>query len=104
MKQELLNSLTNFGNPIIAVVDANHKNRGELYLLHEWAGVDLQFDFALKTLESLYRMWQRPVHIETREAGKPRLLSFDGEEPQVREITATTDAPDVVGQGAGDTD
>lgn len=104
VKQELLNSLTNFGNPIIAVVDANHKNRGELYLLHEWAGVDLQFDFALKTLESLYRMWQRPVHIETREAGKPRLLSFDGEEPQVREITATTDAPDVVGQGAGDKD
>ena len=104
VKSELLAALTNFGNPIISVVDGNYKNRGELYLHHDWAGSDLQFDFALKTLESLYSMWQRPVHIETREGGKPRLLSFDGEEPLVREIASSTAAPDVVGQAAGDHD
>ena len=33
VKQQLLNSLTNRGQPIISVVDGNHKNRGELYTL-----------------------------------------------------------------------
>jgi len=97
VKKELLNALTNFGNPIILVSDANYKNRGELYLYHDWAGVDLQFDFAMKTLENLHSMWKRPVHIETRESGKPRLLSYDGEEAQIREITGSKGAREVVG-------
>ena len=103
VKHQLLNALTNFGNPIISVVDANYRNRGELYMHHEWVGVDLQFDFALKTLTNIHAMWKRPVHIETREEGKPRLLSFDGKETQVREVTPTQPAAEVVGQ-AGDDD
>ncbi len=99
VKLHLLNALTNFGNPLIYAVDANHKNRGELYLYHEWAGVDLQFDYALKTLQNLHALWKRPVHIETREEGKPRLLSYDGDQAQVREITGSKGAAEVVGQG-----
>ena len=86
------------------MIEANYKNRGELYLHHDWTGTDLQFDFALKTLENLHVMWKRPVHIETRENGKPRLLSFDGEEPQIREITGSAEAREVVGSAKDDTD
>jgi stage V sporulation protein R len=97
VKRGLLDALTNFGNPVILVVDANHQNRGELYLYHDWTGADLQFDYAMQTLRYLHAMWKRPVHIETREEGKPRLLSFDGQEAGMREITASKAPRDLVG-------
>ena len=56
----------------------------------------------LRTLQSVYSMWQRPVHIETREGRKPRLLSFDGKEAVMKEITASyVDGVGVAG-AAGD--
>jgi stage V sporulation protein R len=97
VKNQLLAALTNFGNPIIKVVDGNHGNRGELYLVHEWVGGDLQLDQAQMTLQGLYRMWQRPVHLETNEGGKGRLLSFDGKNATSTEITATHPAVGRVG-------
>ncbi|MGE3173087.1 MAG: SpoVR family protein [Planctomycetota bacterium] len=86
VKNQLLTALTNFGNPIIRVVDGNFRNRGELYLVHDWSGADLQLDHAQTTLQGLQRLWGRPVHIETMEGGKGRLLSFDGQEGTVKEI------------------
>ena len=97
VKQTLLASLTNFGNPMIRVVDGNYKNRGELYLYHEWTGADLKLDDAMQTLHYLHEMWSRPVHIETREEGKPKLLSFDGSEETVKEISASKEAAQVIG-------
>ncbi|HEX5051423.1 MAG TPA: SpoVR family protein [Planctomycetota bacterium] len=97
VKEQLLAALTNFGNPIIKVVDGNHKNRGELYLVHEWVGGDLQLDQAQMTLQGLFRIWQRPVHIETIESGKGRLLSFDGTTATSTEVTASHPATGRVG-------
>jgi len=65
IKQQLLFNLTNMGRPIIRVKDGNYKNRGELYLQHEFQGPELKTAYALDTLANLYRLWQRPVHIET---------------------------------------
>ncbi len=90
VKNQFLAMLTNFGQPFVTVEDANFKNRGELYLSHRWEGADLQFDHALETLKNLYRMWSRPVHIETKEEGKGRLLSFDGKETTVKEMTPSS--------------
>ena len=42
IKQRLLFNLTNIGRPIIYVADGNYKNRGELFLEHEYSGVELQ--------------------------------------------------------------
>ncbi len=97
--------MTNFGNPIIEVVDDNYKNRGELYLHHEWVAKDLEFEAALRTLESLYHMWKRPVHIETRDEGKPRLLSFDGKEATMKEISPSKSGEqEFVGAAADEAD
>jgi stage V sporulation protein R len=100
VKDQLLWALTNFGQPRIAVVDSNFKNRGELYLYHDWNGVDLQFQEASLTLKSLYSLWQRPVHIETREEGKGRLLSYDGSEVEFKELSPSKEAT-AVGQDKG---
>ena len=78
VKDKLLTQLTNFGNPIIEVVDGNWENRGELLLRHAHHGVDLQGDWAQATLENLYRIWRRPTAIATMVENKTVILRFDG--------------------------
>jgi stage V sporulation protein R len=80
VKAQLLFSLTNLGHPAISVVDANHANRGELYLKHRYEGVGLDMEKAGDTLRNLHRIWRRPVHLETVEDDRGRLLSYDGSE------------------------
>jgi len=80
IKSKLLTSLTNFGEPAIEIVDANHDNRGELYLVHIHTGVDLKLDYAQDTLANLYKVWKRPTNLETIVDDRRKLLSFDGKE------------------------
>ncbi len=80
IKDRLLFNLTNMGRPQIAVRDANYKNRGELFLEHSFNGVELKTAYAHDTLANLYRLWGRPVHIETMLEGAKATLSFDGHE------------------------
>jgi stage V sporulation protein R len=86
VKEKLLQQLTNAGNPIITVEDANYGNRGELLLQHDHQGVDLRLDWARETLRAMTRVWKRPVEIHTIVEGKPTLLRFDGEEHVQRPI------------------
>lgn len=85
IKSQLLNGLTNHGRPFIYVVDGNHKNRGELYLLHKYEGIELKQDYARDTLVNLQKLWHRPVHIETIIDEKPSIISFDGSSHEVKE-------------------
>jgi stage V sporulation protein R len=80
IKQHLLFSLTNRGQPIINVTDANFDNRGELYLKHDAEGVDLRLDYAQDTLKNLVQIWKRPAAIETVAEGKERIFRYDGKE------------------------
>jgi len=78
VKQRLLFSLTNAGQPIIHVVESNYSNRGELYLKHRFEGIPLDQEKGRDTLKNLQRLWHRPVHIETIADDRALLLSFDG--------------------------
>lgn len=80
VKHKMLAQLTNFGSPIIDVVDGNWENRGELLLRHTHHGVDLQPDWAQDTLANLQRLWRRPVAIATRADNKGLILRYDGKE------------------------
>lgn len=86
VKEKLLYSLTNFGQPFIYAEDGNYLNRGELYLRHQHEGVDLQMDEAKDTLVNLYKIWSRPVHLETLVDEAKTLLTFDGQEHNDVEI------------------
>lgn len=79
VKQRLLRQLVNFGQPIIHVVNANFRNRGELYLKHQHEGVDLHTQQAKDTLKNLQKIWSRPVHLETVIENRKKVLSFDGQ-------------------------
>lgn len=78
IKDKLLFLLTNLGHPFIFVEDGNYKNRGELYLKHKHEGIDLEIIPAKDTLNSIYSIWQRPVHLETVVGGKPMSITYDG--------------------------
>ncbi|MFQ5719067.1 MAG: SpoVR family protein [Acidobacteriota bacterium] len=78
VKRAFLAQRTNLGQPLIRVVDANHGNRGELFMTHDHEGIDLKLDEARQTLENVHAVWTRPVHLETRVGEKGRILSFDG--------------------------
>jgi stage V sporulation protein R len=86
VKEKLLFSLTNFGQPFIFVEDANYLNRGELLLRHQHEGIDLKIDEAQDTLKNLYRIWSRPVHVGTILDDNKVCLSFDGREHHQHEI------------------
>jgi stage V sporulation protein R len=79
IKESILGSLTNFGQPIIDVVDANFGNRGELLLRHSHTGADLKMDWAETTLGNLTRLWKRPVHLLTRINDRPLRVTHTGE-------------------------
>ena len=78
VKKQLLTSLTNAGNPIISVIDANHANRSELLLQHTHQGADLRLDWAKEVTKALSRVWTRPVEIHTVVDEKPTALRYDG--------------------------
>jgi stage V sporulation protein R len=78
IKEKLLFLLTNCGRPIIEIIDGNYMNRGELYLVHRYEGVDLKLDWAKDVLGKLVKIWKRPVYLETVIEGKVRVFTADG--------------------------
>jgi stage V sporulation protein R len=80
IKKQFLFQLTNFGLPVIDVVDGNYKNRGELLLKHFHEGVDLREDYARETLKNLFKLWRRPVNVATISGGAAKTLCYDGKE------------------------
>lgn len=79
IKNKLLTQLTNMGQPMIAVVDGNFENRGELLLRHTWDGVDLRQDYMRDTLNNVFAMWTRPVGLVTRIDDRAVMVRYDGE-------------------------
>ncbi|MCI0651447.1 MAG: SpoVR family protein [Planctomycetes bacterium] len=87
VKSKLLDSLANFGQPVIRLDDGNFKNRGELHLVHEFSGAPLKLDYARAAMENLYKLWTRAVHVETTVDGKKKLLSYNGSRHEERLLT-----------------
>jgi stage V sporulation protein R len=66
IKKTLLYRLTNMGQPFIYVVDGNYRNRGELYLAHQFSGLEVDLAKAKEVLRNLRLIWGRPVHMQAR--------------------------------------
>lgn len=88
IKKKLLFQLTNWGQPIIKVVDGNFENRAELLLEHLHEGVDLQPNYMADTLSNLKVLWGRPVHLLTVMEGQQKIYSFDGQELKEKSLEA----------------
>jgi stage V sporulation protein R len=80
VRDTLLDSMTNFGIPVIHVEDADYNRHGELLLKHAYDGKPLDLDYTARTLKNIQSLWKRPVHLETVLEDVPTLLTHDGEE------------------------
>ncbi len=88
IKEKLLFSLTNAGQPILSVIDGNYKNRGELFLKHYYEGGGLKIDWLKEVLRSLSVLWTRPVHVETMVEDKVKVFSSDETETASKSLSA----------------
>ena len=84
IKNRLLVMLANGGSPVIQIENGNYENRGEIYLRHEYAERELDMSKAQDTLKNLFKIWTRPIHLQTIETDDDGnkvadiVLTFDG--------------------------
>jgi stage V sporulation protein R len=78
VREHLIRSRINGGYPYIVACDDNYQNRGELYLLHRYDGTELDTRYIAKTLPMVYRLWGRPVHLETVISDQNVRYTWDG--------------------------
>jgi len=74
----LVQSKVNGGFPYIVVENGDYLNNGELYLKHQYEGIELDIHYLEKTLPYVYQLWGRIVHLETVIENRPVLFSYDG--------------------------
>lgn len=86
VRDALVDSMTNFGFPYLMVEDGDYRRARELYVKHCYDGRELDHHYAARTLRYLYRLWTRPVHLETVVDEKPVIWTFDGETDVVEEL------------------
>jgi stage V sporulation protein R len=80
IKKKLLFQLTNFGQPVIELVEANYENHGEVLLRHVHEGVDLQPDHMKETMKNVQLIWTKPVNLITIMDGQEKMFRTDGKE------------------------
>jgi len=79
VRDTIVANMTNFSYPYLVVDDGDYRGNRELYIKHLFEGQELDLVYAEKTLQYVYLLWGRPVHLETVYEGKRILLSYDGE-------------------------
>jgi len=80
VRDAIIESMTNFGSPVIKVEDGNYARHHELYLKHYYDGKPLDTEYTARTLKNIHMLWGRPVHLETVVDEDAVLLTYDGEE------------------------
>ncbi|WP_414859316.1 SpoVR family protein [Paenibacillus haidiansis] len=79
IRDQLVASRVNGGSPYIVVKDGDYHRSGELLLKHQYEGLELDLKYLERTLPYVFRLWGRPVHLETVVEDKTALFSYDGE-------------------------
>jgi len=80
VRDQLVANMTNFGFPYIEIVDGDYDGNRELYLMHRYENVELDMKYARKTLEYVYKLWGRDVHLETQVDDETMVLHYNGVE------------------------
>lgn len=79
VRESAVANLLNGGHPYIVVRDGDYGRRGELYLQHMYEGLELDLYHMERALAHVYRLWLRPVHLETVQDGKRVVFCCNGE-------------------------
>lgn len=73
--------------PVIHIIDANYEHQQKLLLRHQYDGRELDLGYAQHTMRYLYRLWNRPVVMETVLKGRNYQLHYDyGDQFEIKEV------------------
>jgi stage V sporulation protein R len=78
VREQLIRSRINGGFPYLVVIDGDYRGNGELYIRHQYEGIELDLKYLERTLPYVERLWGKPVHLETVLENKKVLFSYDG--------------------------
>ncbi|USO00075.1 MAG: SpoVR family protein [Phycisphaeraceae bacterium] len=93
VKQTLLYRITNMGQPFVHVADGNYLNRGELYLAHEFSGLEVDASKAVDVLRGLRMIWGRPVHLQARVNDEMTLTTLESPDGDAKVQKITDEMP-----------
>jgi stage V sporulation protein R len=78
IRDQLVYSKVNGGFPSMVVSDGDFNRIGEMYLIHQYEGVELDLKYVERTLPYVVQLWGKPVHLETVVEDKRIVFSCDG--------------------------
>lgn len=78
IREQLVYSKVNGGFPCLRVKDGDFNRVGELYLIHEYEGTELDLKYVERTLPYVVQLWGKNVHLETIVEDKKIVFSCDG--------------------------
>ena len=74
----LVSQLSTFDIPLIMIEDGDYRGKREIYLKHAYEEIELDKEYREKTIEHIFYLWDRPVHLESVLDGTTVVFSFDG--------------------------
>lgn len=78
VREQLVRSRINGGFPYLVALDDDYRQAGELYIRHQYEGIELDLKYVERTLPYVERLWGKPVHLETVLEDKKVMFSYDG--------------------------
>lgn len=78
IRDQLAYARVNGGFPYLVVRNGDYLNNGELYLQHQFEGVELDLKYVERTLPYVYQLWGKTVYLETVVEDKALLFMYDG--------------------------
>ncbi len=78
IRDQLVYSKVIGGFPSLMVNDGDFNRVGELYLIHEYEGMELDLKYVERTLPHVVQLWGKNVHLETFVEDKKIVFSCDG--------------------------
>ncbi|QCT03753.1 SpoVR family protein [Paenibacillus algicola] len=78
IRDQLVYARVNGGFPYLVVKNGDYLGHGELYLLHQFEGQELDLKYVERTLPYVYQLWGKTVYLETVVEEKPLLMVYDG--------------------------
>ncbi|WCK55462.1 SpoVR family protein [Aneurinibacillus sp. Ricciae_BoGa-3] len=78
VRDQLVTSRVNGGFPYLVIKDGDYLRNGELYISHQYEGMELDIKYVEKTLPYIYTLWDKTIHLETTVEEKRVLFTYDG--------------------------
>ncbi|MFA5932790.1 MAG: SpoVR family protein [Microgenomates group bacterium] len=87
IREVLVQSQNNSGYPYLEVTDCEYYGKHELHISHLYEGRELDSDYIKKTLPHIFRLWGRPVHLQTTFKDRKVEYVFDGDDIDVSYVS-----------------